>query len=132
MKRYQAEAILITAGGAVALAAANLWLPFVFMVMVGFALGVVAFSRVFMVAGPLTIRRDVLMFAVVIGAIVLARFVAAAACAAGLAASAQCTVRYLRASSFANALSIAAPIMFFWSWVRYRLLREQIAACRRR
>jgi hypothetical protein len=131
MKRYYAQAIALCLGGGLILAAANLLLPFIFAAMLAFGLGVVAFSRVFMVPGPLTIRRDLLMFAVIVGALVIARFTAVGACEVRLAATARCTERYLRASGLVNGLSVAAPIMFFWSWVRLRLLRDQIADWRR-
>lgn len=132
MKRYYAQAIALCLGGGLILAAANLLLPFIFTPVLAFGLGVVAFSRVFMVPGQLTIGRDLLMFAVVVGALILSRFAAVWACDVIVVATARCTNQYLRTAGFINVLSAVLPIVFFWSWVRFRLLRDQVANWLRR
>lgn len=132
MKRYYAEAIAIGIGYGLSLAAANLLLPFIFTPVVAFGLGVVAFSRVFMALGQLSLKQDLLMFAVIVGALMITRFTTVWACDGLLAGTARCADRYLRTTGFVNALSAALPIVFFWSWVRFRLLRDQITDWRRR
>jgi hypothetical protein len=132
MQLYYFQAIAICVGSGLALAVANALLPSIFTPVFAFGLSVIAFARVFMAPGPLTFKRDLLMFAVILGALTIARLAVGWVCGGTIAASARCTDAYLNTAGFVSTLSAALPIVFFWSWVRFRLLREWIAERRRR
>jgi hypothetical protein len=132
MTKLHVQAIGVCLGSGLLLAVANLLLPFAFTPAFAFGLGILAFARVFMAPGPLTARRDLLMFSVIVAALIIAWSLTALACDMWLAATGRCTDRYLRTAGFVNVMSAALPIVFFWSWVRIRLLRERLAGRWRR
>jgi hypothetical protein len=119
--------IALSIGGGLLLAIARLYLPLLFAVTISFAIALVAFARIFMALGALTLRRDLLMFVAIGGALLLADSFSATACAYAIAPMQRCTPRYVDVTSFVSCLGAAMPIAFFWSWVRFRLWRDHLA-----
>jgi hypothetical protein len=132
MNWLRLQPVIICLVSGVLLGIANILLPYILSPVLAFALGVVAFARVFMAPGPLTLRRDLIMFGVVVGALIIARFTVQWGCEATFAIPARCTDRYLLSAEFVDIFVAAMPIVFLWSWVRFRLLRLWLAERRER
>lgn len=124
MKRI-GEAVVIIVGGGLFLAATNLFAPFL-SYAISFTVGFVAVVRIFLTPGILTWRRDINLFSVLLLALSFAWLTKWLICVLLAPQQVTCRYDYFRGDIFANVAIIMLPVMLFWSWVRFRLLKDKI------
>ncbi len=111
--------------GAVILALANLFVPFLAPVIAP-GLGLLAFQLLFRVPGRATWRRDLALGIGILLVFLVAWAAKALICEAASTRVVACGPNRLMADLFLNLFCLMPPVFLIWSYVRYRSLKHKI------
>jgi len=124
MSRF-VQSLSIVVGGGLLLATANLFIPSL-AIAIGFFTSLLAVMRIFFSPGVLSWRRDANLFLVLALMLLFAWLAKWTVCVSLLPHQVICNKDHFRGDVFGNTFAMMLPVMLFWSWVRFRLLRDKI------
>jgi len=117
--------ILLLILGGLALAVANLMLPFLSPVIAP-VIGLFAFYRIFAIPGKLSWKRDLILFGAVLLVLVVIWVVKSSLCTLVPTGLVGCSKNNWRADTFLNVFCMMPPLVFLWSFVRFRSLKHRL------
>ncbi len=120
------EGVLIVFGGGVLLLFANLFIPSL-SPLISIVIGILAVSRIFLAPGQLSWRRDISLFVVVTLFLAFAWFGKLALCEVTSLAAERCARKFSRGEIFISGIALMLPLMLYWSWIRFRILKHKVA-----
>lgn len=120
------EPIVITVLSVVILLITNILLPGFLSPVIAFSIGVVGILRIFLRSGQLTWKRDLYLFGFILTVILLTRLLLLASCSYVIS-SIRCEMNYLHTIMLINIIFILLPIIFIWSWIRFRIIKYRFS-----
>lgn len=103
------------------LALVDLFIPSL-SALAAFVIGWAIFFRIFMVPGHLTWRRDVGLFSIMLGMIATDLIIYTGTCTFLVD---NCQALSLSATALKNGACSLLPVLFFWSFIRLRVLKHR-------
>ncbi len=119
------ESVLIVISGASVLAFSNLLIP-PLSTVASITISLVAIARVFLAPGKLSWKRDLSLFLVIILVLALAWVEKPLLCMLISYTLTRCANNYFRGEVFSNCMAFLFPLMFYWSWIRFRTLKYKL------
>ncbi len=123
--RKLVQNILLLILGGLALAIANLAIPFL-SPLIAPLIGLLAFYRIFATLGKLSWRRDLILLGVVLLVFATIWATKSSLCVLLPIRLVGCNKNNWRADTFLNVFCMMPPLIFLWSFVRFRSLKHRL------